>query len=274
MESSRMITFAIVAHNEASTVGTVVRQAIVASGAGDRVLAVDSGSTDATADVARAAGAELLHAPTGKGRAMAVATAAAQTEWVCFLDSDVPADSPNYAACLREVATRTKADHLVGEYRDGLNTIMSNTSALYEPLVASLFPEAAGKFGSRPLTGFRVIRRHYLKPTEFPPDFGIEAYLNLHVLLSGGTHEVVPIGRYRSRFRYKPYMGSEIAKAILDLAVSHARLAPAARPEWDAWVDEAVEVISGYQGTAQERAAFRERLAALAQRPTPPRFPR
>jgi len=265
-----MITFAIVAHNEAATIATAVSQATAAAGAGDQVLAVDSGSTDDTAAQARRVGAEVFTAPVGKGRAMAVAAEAARSPWVCYLDADVPAGSPNYAARLRDIAAGTSADHVLGEYHDAQESVLSNTFAVYGPLVASLFPEAADRFGRRPLTGFRLVRREFLHPSTFPPDFGIEAHLNLDILLSGGTHEVAPIGEYHSRFRYKPAMGSEIARAVLDLAERHGRLAPAARPAWDKWVGRAITVISGYHGGRDERPAFLRELTALAQRPTPP----
>jgi glucosyl-3-phosphoglycerate synthase len=265
-----MITFAIVAHNEAATIATAVEQAIAAAQADDRVLAVDSGSSDDTAARARRAGAEVLVAPAGKGRAMAAAARAARSPWVCFLDADVPPASPNYATGLRDIIGSTLADHVLGEYGDIQESVMSNTLAIYGPLVASLFPEAAGRFGSKPLTGFRAVRREFLRPAEFPPDFGVEAYLNLEILVSGGTHEVAPIGMYQSRFRFKPVMGSEIGRAILDLAERHGRLAPAARPAWDDWVSQAIAVISGYRGRLDERPAFVRELTALAQRPTPP----
>lgn len=266
-----MVTFAIVAHNEAPTVATAIQQAVMAARKGERVLVVDSGSGDGTADAARAAGAEVLTAPAGKGRAMAIAAEAAKTDWICFLDADVPEGSPNYAVRLRQAAEQSGADHFLGEYQDQKTAIMSNTIAVYEPLVSSLFPEAAGKFGDRPLTGFRMIRRAFLRPQDFPPDFGIEAHLNIDVLMSGGTHKVVPIGHYESRFRYKPYMGCEIARAILDLAQSYGRLAAGARPAWDQWVGDAIDVIAAYRGTDAERPAFQQRLAALARRPAPAR---
>jgi glucosyl-3-phosphoglycerate synthase len=268
-----MITFAILGHNEAATISNTVQQARAAAGPGDRVLAVDSGSTDDTAAVARRAGADVLTAPAGKGLAMAAAVAATDSPWICFLDGDVEPGSPNYAAALRVGVEQTQADHLIGEFTDPAGSVLSNTYAVYEPLVAGLFPEAAGRFGSKPLTGFRAVRHKFLHPAEFPPGFGIEAHLNLSVLLQGGSHQVVPIGRYNGPFRYKPHMGLEIAAAVLDLAERAGRLNPARRPAWQAWVDEAVSVIAGYQGTQEERPAFVEQLRKLAGRPCPPARP-
>jgi len=265
-----MVTFAIVAHNEAATVATAVQQAAAAARTADRVLVVDSGSSDDTAAKARRAGAEVISAPIGKGHAMAAAVAATKSEWICFLDADVPEGSPNYAARLREAPEHTKAGHVLGEYQDEQPAIPSNTFAIYEPLVATFFPEASGKFGAKPLSGFRVIQRALLRPKRFPADFGIEAYLNVEIMMSGGTHEVLAIGSYKSRFRYKPHMGREIANAVLDLAVHYGRLTPAARQAWNEWVSEAITVISEYRGTPEERPAFLRRLAALPDRPIPP----
>jgi hypothetical protein len=89
------------------------------------------------------------------------------------------------------------------------------------------------------------------------------------VLLQDGIHEVLPIGCYTGPFRYKPYMGLEIAAAVLDLAERAGRLSPSRRPAWQAWVDEAVSVIAGYHGTQEERPAFAEQLGRLAGRPHP-----
>ena len=249
---------------------TVVRQAFAASAAGDRVLVIDSASIDDTAERARRAGAEIVRAALGKGRAMAAAAEATASPWICFLDADVSAGGSNYVAKLRAAVERTKADHVLGEYDDAHGAILSNTLAVYEPLVAHLFPEAADRFGSKPLTGFRAVRRKVLHPDKFSPDFGIEAYLNIAILLSGGTHELVLIGTYGGPFKYKPCMGFEIARAVLDLAECHGRLTPTARPAWEEWVGDAVAVIAGYRGTPEEQPALVQKLTALAARPAPP----
>jgi glucosyl-3-phosphoglycerate synthase len=268
-----MITFVILGHNESDTIHNAVHQARAAAAPEDRVLAVDSGSDDDTAARARNAGAEVLMAPVGKGLAMAAAVNAIDSPWVCFLDADIASDKPNYAIALRAAIDRAGADQFVGEFEDTSGSVLSNTYAVYEPLVAGLFPEAAGRFGSKPLTGFRAVRRRFLRPGEFPPDFGIEAHLNLSVMLDGGVHEVVPIGRYVGPFRYKPHMGKEIATAVLNLAERAGRLSPSLRPAWDAWVDEAVSIIARYRGTSHERPAFVRQLAVLAGRQHPPALP-
>lgn len=200
---------------------------------------------------------------------MAAVVTASDSPWICFLDADLPGGGVNYPAVLRDAAARGGADQVLGEFDAVSGGMQSGTYAVYEPLVAALFPEAAGRFGARPLTGFRAVRRAFLRPEEFPPGFGIEAHLNLSVLLAGGTHLMTPLGPDANPFRYKPFMSREIAAGVLDCAQRAGRLSPARRPEWDAWAEEAVAVISQYRGTAAERPAFTRQLARLAGRPYP-----
>lgn len=269
-----MITFAIVAHDEAESVASVVRQVRDALRGGDRLLVADSASTDGTAAVARAAGAEVLTAPLGKGAAMAAAARAARTPWIGFLDADLVAADRNIAAELRRATVSAPADTamVVGDFTEPPPPpLLSNTVAVYAPLVRALAPEADGAFGQHPLSGFRCVRRE-IAAGGLPADFAVEAYLNLDVALAGRRHVVTGIGEYRQRFRYKPYMGREIARGVLDAAVAYGRLAADRRPEWEAWVEEVVAVVAGYRGESDGRAAYRERLERAAARPLPPAY--
>src|SRR3954471_3797839 len=84
-----MITFAILAHNEAGTIGGIIAQAAAAAGKDDRVVVVNSGSTDDTAAVAGEAGARVLDGPLGKGAAMRWVAERVSTPWLIFLDADL-----------------------------------------------------------------------------------------------------------------------------------------------------------------------------------------
>lgn len=263
-----MFTFAIVGHNEEETVGAAVRQARAAAEAGDRVVFVDSASTDATADVARRAGAEVLPAPLGKGAAMAAIAETADTEWICFLDADMVDTTHNIPGLLRSAATRTRADHVLGDFECGLGVTLSNTIAVYQPLIAALFPEIDGKLGGKPLTGFRGVRRGFL-PAGLPSGYGVEAAVNIRVAMSGGRSVVQPVGRYTGKVKRHPSMGQEIAETVLAAAEQHGRIAASARPAWQAWVAGVLTLIEvGGVDAGDER--YRERLRAAASRPLPP----
>jgi len=74
--------------NEAEAIGTVIRE-IPPAYAGDIIVA-DSGSTDGTQDVARAAGARVIEAGRGYGRACALGAAASDpaSRAIVYLDGD------------------------------------------------------------------------------------------------------------------------------------------------------------------------------------------
>jgi glycosyltransferase involved in cell wall biosynthesis len=233
---------------------------------------VDSASTDDSSTVAEAMGIHAVRAPKGKGRAMARALLEAETPYVCFIDADIHGASGNIAGAIAAAVRSGRHDMVVGDFDDERGAVPSVTCAVYRPLVERLFPEAVGKYGRRPLSGFRALRCDWIPaPGRLPPDFGIEAYLNIaFAVRSAGRVTAVPVGRYRGRFRYKPRMGSEVGRTVLDLAEAHGRLAPSARPEWNTWLNVIVDHIATYRGDRSRRAAFVARLAELAARPLPP----
>lgn len=259
-----MVTFAILGHNEAPNVARAVELARAAAQSGDDVLFVDSASTDGSSDAALGAGARLLRAPLGKGRAFRELYRCVQSRWLVCMDADVLDAQPDLAVRLRAACSD---EHLmvVGEFED--DAVLSNTWAIYEPLEAGLFPEIAGRLGSRPLSGFRTVRCG-LDLGTVPPGFGLEAHLNV-TIGSLGKVGVTELGPYRGPFRYKPTMGREIGDGVLDAAVELGRLDPGRRPAFDAWVDEAVEVIASYRGHAAGREEFVTMLDGLAARPLP-----
>lgn len=61
-------------------------------------IVVDGGSRDATVEVARAAGAEVLQSLPGRGVQLAAGAAAAQTPWLLFLHADTKLDARAWGA--------------------------------------------------------------------------------------------------------------------------------------------------------------------------------
>jgi glycosyltransferase involved in cell wall biosynthesis len=103
----------IPARNEAATIGGVVRGC---RSAGFEVVVIDDASGDATALLARQAGAEVVASRgpcRGKTAALrqAIEAAPAGIEWLFFLDGDGQHDPTDLA---RFWAARTKADLVVG----------------------------------------------------------------------------------------------------------------------------------------------------------------
>jgi glycosyltransferase involved in cell wall biosynthesis len=92
------VSVVVPALNEEQPIAAVVRE-IIATGIPREVIVVDNESTDRTADEAKAAGARVVTAPRGYGRACAAGVAAVSKDCdvIVFLDgdgSDVPALMP------------------------------------------------------------------------------------------------------------------------------------------------------------------------------------
>ena len=79
----------IPARNEASVIGGLL-DTLKASCPEARIIVVDDGSTDDTADICRRAGAEVISHPYGKGNGAAIKTGAraASSEVIVFMDAD------------------------------------------------------------------------------------------------------------------------------------------------------------------------------------------
>lgn len=103
----------IPARNEEGAIGKVV--AALPQDLVRRVIVVDNGSTDRTAEVARAAGATVVPlAQPGYGRACATGVAAAgDAEIILFLDGDY-SDFPEEAPLLLTPILANKADLVIG----------------------------------------------------------------------------------------------------------------------------------------------------------------
>jgi glucosyl-3-phosphoglycerate synthase len=267
------VTFAVVGHDESPTLVAACAQAAEAATPADTVVFVDSASTDGSAEIARDAGYAVHPAPLGKGAAVRTLLQQTGSDWVVLLDADVYGSEHNLVAPLAAaIRAEPEAACVIGDFSDRMPGVLSNTWGVYEPLIAELFPEGAGRFGTHPLTGFRAVRISALgELDDVPDDFGLEAFLNIRAVCSGSSWRVLDLGWYEGRFLYKPRMGLQIGRAILDEAERAKRLSPDRRPEWDAWVGQVVDVIAGYGGAAEERATFVARLGEARARSLPPR---
>jgi glycosyltransferase involved in cell wall biosynthesis len=113
------VSVVIPALNEEEPIAGVVRECF-ATGVPDQVIVVDNGSTDRTADCAREAGARVVTAPRGYGRACAAGVRALSPECdvVVFIDGD-GSDCPEFMPQLVDPIAAGKFDFVIGSRTRG-----------------------------------------------------------------------------------------------------------------------------------------------------------
>jgi len=113
------VSVVIPALNEEEPIADVVRSCL-ATGLPREVIVVDNGSTDRTAEFARAAGARVVEAPRGYGRACAAGVAAVSPgcEIIVFLDGD-GSDCPELMERLVRPIVEGTHDFVIGSRTRG-----------------------------------------------------------------------------------------------------------------------------------------------------------
>ena len=146
---------------EAETIAATLAE--IPAGVVDEVIVADGGSTDGTRDIAAAAGASVVAAGRGFGRAcLAGASAARDADILAFMDAD-GADDPAFLPALIEPVRTGRADLVLASRTRGVRE--AGSMAWHQVLAG----HALG-FGIRALYGvalsdmctFRVIRRDAL----------------------------------------------------------------------------------------------------------------
>jgi len=133
----------------------------------DHVVVVDDGSTDATASLAEAAGAEVIRHDTNRGKGAAVRTGLAAIlsrdfSHVLFLDGDsqhLPEDAP----ALIEAASRGRGEFVLGERpftRETTPKARFYTNTISSWVISRIF---IGRRVGDAQSGYRLIRTDWLK---------------------------------------------------------------------------------------------------------------
>jgi glycosyltransferase involved in cell wall biosynthesis len=223
MTSLDQVAVAIPAYQAAPTVGQVVRDVL---GAGlailPEVLVIDDGSTDATAEEARRAGARVISLPRNQGKGAALAAAFADlfgrgATAVVTLDADgqhLAHEIPKLLA-----AAEPDADLVLG-VRDHLFTGMSRVRRASNRLSSRAISFAAGQPLADVQTGFRFYSRRLIERVGFPEArFEAESAVVVRAARAGFKVLTVPVklgfADGRTTSHYRPLLDSlRIASAV------------------------------------------------------------
>ncbi|MCD6162862.1 MAG: glycosyltransferase family 2 protein [candidate division Zixibacteria bacterium] len=153
------ISVVLPAYNEAASIGELVEQTLKVTNNQAEIIVVDDGSTDQTADIAKAAGAIVVKHPYNKGNGASVKTGArsASRDIVVFMDSDGQHDPSDIAAL---AAMIDKYDLVIGSRSFNKMEYLHRNLAnkFYSRLAAYLTEQNIPDLTS----GFRAFKRQYL----------------------------------------------------------------------------------------------------------------
>ncbi len=196
------VSIVIPARNEEATVGAIVgtirdhlaeKVPLV-----DEIVVVDSRSSDATAVVARAAGARVVHQDDvtrglprmeGKGDALWAGLAASTGDVVAFVDGDLREFSPHFVTgLLGPLLTDQSVEFVKGFYHrplvssTGVETDGGGrvTELAARPLINLFWPDLAGVV--QPLAGEYAGRRRTLERIPFVSGYGVEIAMLIDLL--------------------------------------------------------------------------------------------
>ena len=227
----RRISVCLPARNEEATVGRIVRairrELVERHPLVDEVLVIDDRSSDATAAVARAAGARVVIGPgEGKGSAMWRGVFEADGDVVVFCDADVRNFSPTFVTgLLVPLLTDDGVAFVKASYdrpyegRAGEGGRVTELAA--KPLLRVLFPALAGI--AQPLAGECAGRRDVLEAVPFVEGYGVDIALLIDITARVGAGAVAQVDLGERVHRNRPLaelglQAEEVLRAVLSRA--------------------------------------------------------
>jgi len=280
LKGATTVSVVLPALNEAATVGPIVRtvrRALmdVPAPLVDELLVIDSGSTDATAANARAAGATVVDVAdvlpdvpwvAGKGEALWRSLAATSGDLVVFVDSDLLSFEPSYVTGLMgPLLADTDIAFVKAAYdralQAGGDLLPSGggrvTELVARPLLNLHWPQLAGFV--QPLAGEYAARRSLLEQLPFATGYGVELALLIDAERVAGLEALaqVDLGQRRHRNHDSHHLG-RMAAEIWQTALARLHL-DVHSASFEATVTQYDRVASGFLPVSHEVSALERR---------------
>ena len=183
-------------YNEEKSIAKVVAD-FRAALPGATIFVFDNNSTDRTAEVARAAGAEVFNEPhQGKGHVVRRMFTDVEADIYVLVDGDATYDAPS-APKMVELLLRQRLDMVVGTRVDREVAAYRKGHRTGNWLLTTFVAEVFGRAFTDMLSGYRVFSRRFVK--SFPVlsgGFEIETELTVHALELGLPAAEVPTPYY------------------------------------------------------------------------------
>ncbi len=210
LKKSHRISVCIPTLNEAETIGkivtTVKKSLIQEHGLVDEILVIDSGSQDATCEIAAAAGAMVHQSAAilpdqgshlGKGENLWKALHVSTGDIVCYMDGDITNFHSGFITGLvGPLLMNPEIDYVKAFYErpisDGHSVQSSGggrvSEILVRPIISLFYPELSEIL--QPLSGEYAARRSTLESLAFPMGYGVEIAHLIDLAQDGKIHRI------------------------------------------------------------------------------------
>ncbi len=206
LKKSLRISVCIPTLDEADTIGDIIthisESLVKDHPLVDEILVIDSGSDDATREIAAAAGATVhlasdilpdLEARHGKGENLWKALYISTGSIICYIDGDISNFHPGFVTGLiGPLLTDPTLDYVKAFYERPLESRSTGggrvSEILIRPLVSLFYPELAAIL--QPLSGEYAARRQTLESLPFPTGYGVEIAHLIDLLSDGKINRV------------------------------------------------------------------------------------
>jgi len=203
----RPVVFVIPAHNEAENLGPVLTRLAQTAPAGYRAVVVDDGSTDHTAEVARAHGAHVVQHKRNRGLGAALRTGLLTARQLnaraaVYLDADGEYDPADAGALLAPIEAGG-ADYVLGR-RSGPHN-MKLSRRIGNRVFSALLSLACGRRIHDGQTGYRAFSARAIAVAEIVHDYNYAQVLTMDLLRKGMRMAEVPV-TYRTRNKGRSFI--------------------------------------------------------------------